>query len=251
MTIPRGLVLLVCIVLAACTPAPGLDALTRGETGKVAHVQSGEVVVLASGLVVRLAGIEAPNGDEPHAVEAADKLRGLVEGREVVLLYGGERRDRYGRALAQVRRRSDRLWVQGAMLRDGAARVRTYPDNRAMTRAMLHAEARARIAGRGLWALPAYRVLLPGEVAPHASGYLLIEGRARPTGPLEFRLAGNERMRFVIAPRAARDFRQLGVVAAKLEGRLVRVRGQLGPDGTLRLDHPETLEILQEPRTGH
>ena len=63
------------------------------------------------------------------------------------------------------------------MLEAGDARVRTWADNRALARPMLDAEARARLKGRGLWALPAYQVRLPDEAAARPFGFQLVEGR--------------------------------------------------------------------------
>ena len=147
--------LVMTLALTACGQAPGLERLAAGETGRVAQVRSGDSLVLDSGLVVRLAGVEAPWGDAPYAAQARETLRGLVEGRTVQLLYGGVRRNKYGSALAQVRIVGGQ-WLERALLRDGAARVRTWADNRAMAGPMLEAEAYARNRKLGLWAVPAF-----------------------------------------------------------------------------------------------
>jgi hypothetical protein len=165
----------------------------------------------------------------------------------------GARRDGYGRALAQLRLEDRRAWVQGALLSDGWARVRTYGDNRALAQAMYDREARARAARRGLWALPAYRVLLPQEVAPDASGFAIVEGRVlRATRAwsgtyLDFT---NDRAGFavLVSAEAERDFEAAAKPPASLAGRLVRVRGAIDRDGLMRIDHPEPVELLRERR---
>jgi endonuclease YncB( thermonuclease family) len=237
--------------LAACGGPAGLDRLSAGEQGRVKEVRSGDVIVLDSGLVVRLAGIEAPWAGSPGADAARADLARLVQGREVQLLYGGARRDAYGRALAQVRLTGGRTWVQGALLLDGQARVRTWADNRAMAQPMLEDEARARIKRRGLWALPVDQVLLPREVTPVMTGFQIVEGRiarvtqARSGLYLDF---DDDRRGFAvqIAPAAERDFETAGMGAAGLASRLVRVRGPIGWNGLMRLDHPEQLELLKQ-----
>ena len=135
--------LAVALLLAGCGEGGGLDRLAAGERGKVISVESGQGFTLDSGLVVRLAGIEAPWMDEPGGEAARADLARLVLGREVQLFYGGARRDAGGRALAQARRTDDRRWIEGALLRDGWARVRTFGDNRALAQPSLEEAAAA------------------------------------------------------------------------------------------------------------
>jgi endonuclease YncB( thermonuclease family) len=248
--------LLLAGLLSACGPDLALDALAPGGHGRVAGTPAGDALVLAGGGQVRLAGVEAPKGDEPYAAESRAALSRLALGREVELLQGGAREDAYGRTLAQVRDTRRRLWLQGALLRDGAVRVRTYADDRAMAAPMLLAEARARAAHRGLWALPAYRVRLPQEVAQDQRGLVVLEGRVRSV----LRDGGRLRLDFVEAPaglaaeipRTAWDaFAAAGLAPQALAGRLLRLRGGVRPSGggrpVLWLDHPEQVERLAAP----
>ncbi len=247
----RALILAALLLLAACGGPPGLDRLSVGEQGRVAEVRSGDTLVLDSGLVVHLAGVEAPKGDAPFAAEARDQMRRLADGRMVQLLYGGARRDTYGRALAQVKLKSRGVWLQGALLKAGAARARTWADNRAMAGELYEAEAFARNRSIGLWKLPAYRVLVPAE-AVRADGFEVVEGRVRrvdPTGALGF--ADQEGAGFTapVEPKALGDFKQAGKAPEQLRGRLVRVRGWMrysGDGPQIRLDHPEQVEVLKE-----
>lgn len=85
-------VLLGAVLLAGCGQG-GLERLAPGETGRVTEVRSGDSFVLDSGLQVRLAGVEAPWGDAPFAVQARTALANLVLDRKVQLLYGGARRN--------------------------------------------------------------------------------------------------------------------------------------------------------------
>jgi endonuclease YncB( thermonuclease family) len=232
------------LLLAACGQAPGLERLAAGESGRVVQVRSGDSLVLDSGVTVRLAGVEAPWGDQPYADKAREALRRLVEGRQVQLLYGGARRNRYGSTLAQVRIAGGG-WVERTLLRAGAARVRTWSDNRAMAAPMLEAEAYARNRSLGLWALPAYRVLIPREAAG-ADGFQVVEGRVRgfDSEALQF----DSGFAAAIEPKAQADFVAAGKAPQALVGRLVRLRGPIryGEDGlALRLDHPEQIELLK------
>ncbi|WP_418152256.1 thermonuclease family protein [Litorimonas sp. RW-G-Af-16] len=88
--------------------ATGLRAadMKPGETGRVIRVIDGDSFVLEDGLIIRLAGIEAPRTALkskkreawPFAGESRAALSGLINKREVQLFYGGESRDRYGRS---------------------------------------------------------------------------------------------------------------------------------------------------------
>ncbi len=235
--------------LDACGREPALDQLAAGERGRVVEARSGGVVVLASGLVVRLAGVDPPGWDGAWEAAARAALDRLTSGREIDLLYGGANRDGYGRAVAQLRVREGRVWVQQALLEQGLVLVRTHADNRALATAMLAAEARARAARRGLWAR-AGAVLLPEEVGPATSGFRIVEGRVRRGGSAHGRIyldfSADGRGFAVEAPaRALGDFRQAGKAPEALAGRLVRARGVVSGE-VMRLDHPEAVELLRE-----
>lgn len=240
----------IALALAGCGEGGALDRLAAGERGKVVLVSSGDELVLDNGLSVRLAGVETPWMDEPGGAGAQADLSRLVLGRAVQLFYGGARRDPRGRALAQVRVVDGRIWVEAALLRDGWARVRTFADNRALARPMLDDEARARQARRGLWALPDYQVRLPQEVTRDTRGYQIVEGRVASVTTsasgtyLDF-AKDHSGFAAVIDPRALSDLDAAGMAPASLVGRLIRVRGMIGWDGQMRIDHPEPIELLK------
>jgi micrococcal nuclease len=245
-----GAALLPLGLLAGCGE-PGLDQLAAGPRAKVAEVHNGDSLTLEGGQVVRLAGLEAPKGDQPYAAEARAALVDLAAGRLVQLYYGGARQDAYGRALAHLRLERDGVWLQKALLEQGAARVRTYPDNRALARPMLDAEAEARKASRGLWTLLAYRVRLPEEAAVDPFGFQIVEGRVASAQADGYGLSVDlEHWLLAQIPHAAEPlFVSAGLDPAALRGRLVRVRGVARPgrgQALLSLDHPEQVELLRE-----
>jgi endonuclease YncB( thermonuclease family) len=248
-----GIAAALALTLAGCGQR-GLERLAAGETGKVASVHSGDSFTLDSGLEVRLAGVEAPRGDQPFADQARTALTLMVIGRQVQLLYGGARRDRYGRALAQVKLRDNGQWVEGLMLRQGEVRARTWADNRAMASAMLEDEAYARNRKLGLWALKDYRVLTPPETEGQ-SGFGIVEGKVLAVGAgdgrgeaLVFQRGSGDRFTAEIDAKALSDFGTAGKAPEKLAGRMIRVRGPIrySPDGpVMKLDHPEQVELLK------
>lgn len=106
---------------------------------------------------VRLLGIDAAErDDEAESVAvigamAAERLRGLIEGQDLVLhVQPGARRDRYGRLLAYLH--SDAGDVGARLLGEGYVRLYDeFPHPRAQGYRKIAREART--SGRGLWSL--------------------------------------------------------------------------------------------------
>lgn len=246
----RTLAVLAVLAAAACGGDP-LDRLAEGERGRVEAVFTGGALRLEDGTEVRLAGVDVPGRGEAGEADARAALARLLERRDVGLLYGGLRRDGFGRALAHVRTVKGRRWAQGALLDAGLARVRTHPEDRAMAVEMLRREARARAGGRGVWADPAWRVRLPDEVEP---GFVLVEGRAeapaRTRAGLQVRLLGARRdVRLAIPLRTAADLEAAGNPVSGWSGRVIRVRGvarRILGGTSIRIDHPEQVERLRQ-----
>lgn len=215
--------------LAGCS---GQSDLAAGEQGRVMRVLDGDVLALETGLRVRLAEIEAPapgygeRVGEPWAEEARGVLAAAAVGRQAQLWYGGLSRDGYERALAHVIVRDEvggEIWLNGMLARQGAARVRTYPDNARRARALLALEAEAREAVRGLWAEAHWRVrgLDDLEDAPN---FAIVAGEIASVGAMAgdgeaWLSAGG--IRFEVGER-------LGVADVQIAaGRRVRVRGRI------------------------
>lgn len=245
-----------CLAVAAFGPIPA--SLQPGETGRVAQVIDGDSLRLTSGLVVRLAEIDAPREQpgDPYGAQATAALRTLATGKTVQLRYGGLRRDKRGRALAQVFiPGAQPVWLQREMLARGLARVHTWPDNRAEAQTLLNAEAAARSARRGLWASPAYAVRTadPNHLLRHHRSFQLVEGKvaevAERRGRIYLNFGENYRTDFTITvdPAAARLWSGGPAGLQQLQGKTIRVRGWLsefnGP--AIRANHPEQIEILR------
>lgn len=248
---------LILLVAAQAWAAPA--GLTDGGSAAVASVVDGDTLVLKDGSQVRLVGIQAPKlplgrpnfPAWPLAEDAKAALERLVEGKSVDLRYGGARRDRHGRHLAQLYT-PDGTWVQGALLAGGFARVYSFPDNRAVVGEMLALEGQARAHRRGIWADPFYRVLTPDEAGRYLDTFQLVEGKVQNVAVVRGRaylnFGADWRTDFTVAiePADMRAFRDAGLDPRALEGRRVRVRGWLksmnGP--MIQVTHPEQVEIL-------
>lgn len=243
------------------------DSLRDGPRGVVDSVTDGDTVVLDSGMVVRLIGMQAPKlalgradfEDWPKAEEAKRALEQLVLGEAVVLRYGGETTDRHGRALGHLFLAGESgAWVQEAMVAQGLARVYSFPDNRACLAELMAAEGRARAMRLGIWADPYYRVRRadrPATFAERAGHFELVEGRvllADEAGSrvyLNFGRYWKEDFTVVIERRALRLFAESGLDPLRLEGALLRVRGWVDDHDGPRIEvtHPEQIEVLATP----
>lgn len=184
---------LAAIAAAVQKHAPSPSTSAKG-TVRVSRVIDGDTVELASGERVRLIGIDTPESVDPRkpvqcfAKEAATYTRSLLEGKAVRLVADVEDRDKYGRLLRYVHL-NDETFVNLALVRDGYARVYTYPPNVAHAKEFVGAEREAREAQRGLWgnicASPgvptsASEIETPGD--GESSGNCTIKGNIGSTG---------------------------------------------------------------------
>lgn len=174
------------MLVTACGGSDPLQDMEKGERGRVVRIIDGDALVLDTGQSVRLVGIEAPAMNRrsrepaPYAEDASRTLEDLVMGRDVRLYYPGLTRDRYDRALAHVQTadaRGETLWVNEALVRRGAARVRMYPDTSGAGEALFAAEDTARADKLGLWALKSYQPVEAGRLPRDARGFTLVTGR--------------------------------------------------------------------------
>ncbi len=246
--------------------AKNVTKLSAGEIGVVASVLDGDTLYLEDGLKVRLSAMQAPKlplGRKgfkawPMGAESKAALTALTQKRRVQLFYGGNKRDRYGRALAQVYTLTATgkrdLWVQEEMVRLGLARVYTWPDTWQDAGALYTAEAAARAGGRGIWGDPYYavRTTEPNMLAQDVDSFQLVEGiitsvaTVRGTVYMNFGADYKTDFTITVAKKSRRKLERAGLDFAALEGANVRIRGwielQNGP--MIWLDDPNRLEIL-------
>jgi endonuclease YncB( thermonuclease family) len=166
---------------------PPLTAAAHAEGATVRHVVDGDSVILADQRQVRLIGINAPEfgkdgkPDEPLAAAARDRLRELVQGKNVRLVLEEEPRDHYGRWLAHLQL-PDGNSVEETLLKEGLASAIAIPPNVSQWRRLFDAEAVARAARRGIWGL-AYSTPVPAEsLASTHTGFHFVRGQVTHVG---------------------------------------------------------------------
>ena len=125
----------------------------------VSRVIDGDTIELDTGEKVRYIGIDTPETLHPsepveyYGREASEFNKKLVEGKWVRLEFDVQRKDIYGRTLAYVYL-SDGTFVNAELLKQGYAKVSTYPPNVEHVEEFLELEREARENARGLWRKP-------------------------------------------------------------------------------------------------
>ncbi len=144
----RALILLVSFLfLFACVQEVNQSNDLK-ELFVVSRVIDGDTIVLASGEKVRLLGINTPEKKDYYYLKAKQKLRELVEGKTIELVFGKTKYDKYGRILAFVF--VDELNVNVLMVRLGLAS--TYMlDNIPFRKELIEGEKFAKKNELGLW----------------------------------------------------------------------------------------------------
>ena len=240
--------------------------LSPGEIGVVAAVLDGDTLYLEDGLKVRLSAIQAPKlplGRKgfkawPMAAESKAALTALTQKRRVQLYYGGNTRDRYGRALAQLytlNAAGERdLWIQEEMVRLGLARVYSWPDTWHDTERLYAVERTARESKRGIWGDEFYAIRSPepNQLAQDVDSFQIIEGiivsaaDVRGTVYLNFGADYKTDFTIAIAKKNRKALERAGVNPMDLEGAHIRIRGwvELSNGPIIWWDDPHRLEIL-------
>lgn len=226
-------------------------------------MHDGDTVNLRDGRKVRLIGINTPElsiDDKPAealATDARDALRGVINasGGRVGLVFGEQRKDRYGRVLAHLFS-PDGGNLQAGLLDQGLAAALTIPPNDRFADCYRQAERAARCARTGLWALPAYAGKTATALKSGIDGFHVFTAEVRQvsrnTKGLQMTLSGGVLVGIHNADLTGFDTEHL----LRLRGESIRVRGWLNPKAAgrqprkgdirfyMRLRHPAALEIL-------
>jgi micrococcal nuclease len=134
------------------SPNPNDVAGVSQEKFLVKKVIDGDTITLDNGKVVRYIGIDTPElspEKECFSREATEKNRELVEGKMVSLEKDVSETDRYGRLLRYVY--SGQVFINDYLVREGYAKVSTYPPDVKYQQGFIQAEKQAREEKKGLW----------------------------------------------------------------------------------------------------
>jgi endonuclease YncB( thermonuclease family) len=221
---------------------------------QVARVEKDGTLILSDGRAALLEGIRLPGADRsdtPVAMEALRMLGQWTSGAPLVLTASGPKQDRYGRIRVQA---FDHVWLQIALLERGLARVEIAPDREECAPDLYEAEAKARAASRGLWALAQYAVKQAVSLSPGLAGsFQLVEGQVANVSVhdgrafLDFRDNYRQGFSAIVAPEDRKSFRKAGFSLEDLAGRHVRLRGvveNFAGRPEIALSNPYQIEVL-------
>lgn len=210
-----------------------------------------------NGQVYSLTGLDIPD-DNDTAVKTRTRLSDLAMGKKCTLVQ--TRNEKVGRVnrmnqlLGHFMCGKDDVWLQGTLLSEGLARVRTTPENNELATKMLILEMKARVKKTGLWALPMNAPLTPDTAARRINSFALVEGKIYSTSQnkesifLNFTSDWKTDFSIGIPAKLRREFSRQRIDPMSLKGETIRVRGWVrdynGP--YIELDHPAQLEIVGE-----
>ena len=244
------LLLLALLLLGCGTAFAGtLSTISNDRWVTVAKVLDGDTIRTDDGESIRLLGLNTPeiqhrdSAAQPLGDAATEALRSLIDGKVVRLAFDREKKDIYGRTLAQIYDRRGR-WINGLMVEQGWAHVYTFVPNLRWAKPLLRLERKARRRKLGIWGNPRWRVLAPSEVRADLLGqFRVIRGAVRRVGRRgrDFWL-GNIH---VTVPKKYRDYFDFPLPIAR--GDVVVVRGRIRSAGGrgwfLSLHAPTDLEV--------
>lgn len=210
--------------------------------GRVASFIDARTFRMQDGREVRLAGVEDTVSGLPPKPQQLAALESLTSGRDVVL-YGSPKPDRYGRLVAFAFLPGQEDVVQARMIENGHLLVAAEIDDQPCARFLRSREARARKAGRGIWAEPAAlkNAEMPGDILAVVGQFAVVEGRvlsvreAGATLYINFGRRWTRDFAVTISRRNLAAFEAAGVPLKSLDRRRVRVRGWVERRGGPRI----------------
>ncbi|MBI2196596.1 thermonuclease family protein [Candidatus Daviesbacteria bacterium] len=132
----------------------------EGERALVTKVVDGDTIVVNGEQTIRLIGIDTPETVDPRrpvacfGKEASSETKSLLSGKEVILQKDVSEIDKYKRLLRYVflpLPSGQTLFVNDYLVREGFAKVLTYPPDVKYNTQFRQAETEAREENRGLW----------------------------------------------------------------------------------------------------
>jgi len=227
------------------------------DDARIVRVEHNGVLVLQDGRAASLEGIRIPmatqdRAPQPASDQAYDALNALAKDQDLALYAMWPKEDRYDRVRSQVFT-EDGTWLQIELLKRGLARVDISPDRNECATELFAAEAAARNAHLGLWALPAYAIRTPDALKNDVGTFQIVFGKVLNTEARDGRVYLNfgpdwkTDFTVTISPDDLKNFRRMGVDPLAYKDKLVRVRGIVqwlnGPE--MELANPKQAEVLQ------
>ena len=143
-------------VVATSSATQGIE----GERAFVSRVVDGDTIELENGKTVRFVGMDTPETVDPRrpvgcfGKEASNETKKLLTGKVVILQKDTSDTDKYNRLLRLIYlplENGEILFINDYLVREGFAKVKTYPPDVKFESRFLEAESQAKEAKKGLW----------------------------------------------------------------------------------------------------
>lgn len=207
--------------------------------------------------IYAMTGLDIPD-DNDTASKTQLKLNELVEGKKCTLYQTRSekvgRTNRMNHILGHLTCGKDDTWIQGTLVAEGLARVRTTPENKEQYLKLLELEKLARDKKLGLWAIPMNQILTPESAFQNINNFVIVQGKIFSTAQnkesifLNFTSDWKTDFSIGIPAKLRKDFSKLRIDPMSLRGKTIRVRGWMrsynGP--YIELDHAEQLELVAD-----
>lgn len=230
----------------------------------VQKVSDGDTVHTSDGERIRLLGIDTAemgyrdnNGNyieqaAPKAVAAKKYLEELVLNQECTLEFDQDKKDRYGRTLAFLYRKRDKLFVNKDILSQGLAVISFYPPNLKHYDTFVKSSKQAKLDKKAIWSLP---LVAAAKAAKHINETRTVKGRiksvymARNYFYMNFGDDYKKDFTIGIVKRNLKYFDNLPDSIEKwYTGKIIEVTGRIydrnGP--YIQVSLPEQIKILEE-----
>ncbi len=251
------------------TPEPYSTGVTQPDFAELRQMDTATVdqiidplhIQMKDGRIIQLTGVDITDFDvyDPGdlSLAARDLLTNLLKNKQVRLFQTRDnsrgRTNRMGYVLAHLQDH-DGLWIQGALLDSGLARVRPSGSNPEMAAAMMKLEDGARTKKKGLWADQRYALLTPETAAQAMNGWAVVEGAVVSVATvnnmiyLNFGPDWHTDFTVTLTPDVRREFQKTGLDPLAFGGKKIRVHGWIedynGP--SIERAHPVWLELLPD-----
>lgn len=212
----------------------------------------------AKGEVYNLVGLHIP--DEETAIKAQEQLKKIAEKQKCILFQKKSDEpqvNRMGQIMGHFTCGTDNIWLQGSIISNGMAMVRSTPENLEQISTLLTLENVARTNKKGIWAQADKYIFNPDTASSHMNSFTLVEGKifnvAQNRNSVFLNFSHDWKNDFTIGVPSSlrRNFSKERINLMSLKNTFVRVRGWMrnynGP--YIELDNIAQLEIITNTTT--
>ena len=238
-------------------------SLSAPEKAKVKWIYDGDSLLLTDKRKIRIIGIDTPETKhhkqkaQAYGAKAREALRALLKKHhyQVILRYGNEREDRFGRILAHVYL-PDGTNVSNWLLERGFAKTLAFPPNISLANCYKQSEEIAQSQRLKIWRYKGTRIKDAISLPRRINGYVRLRGKISKVKPyrksviMELESNTKSHIQLKIKKNNLKYFNEMAT--DKMWNKTIIVTGVLkNKKGkrTLYLSHPSQLKIMDDKQS--